>query len=336
MSKLEGIDVSRWQNVINWDQVKANKQFAIIKVGGSDQGMYTDGRAVRNVQEARRVGIPRGFYFYLGGVYSPAAELQHIKNVIAEIGGLQPGESVTLDWEESHPSEVDYVHDIAKGLIDSGFPPPLIYMSLSRVRGHDWKRVVNLNCGLWVAAWGDNDAVPETHEIPGSDEWPFWAIWQYSSTGTVPGIGTRVDLNQFAGDVEAFNKYGAPGAINPPAPEPAPAPKPPVSTGEYTVQPGDTLSGIGAKYGVSWQTIFAMNGDRISNPNRIFPGQVLRVPGSAAPAPPAKTYTVREGDSLSSIASRFGTTWQRIYELNKATIGSNPNLIKPGQVLKLP
>lgn len=44
-------------------------------------------------------------------------------------------------------------------------------------------------------------------------------------------------------------------------------------------------------------------------------------------------YIVQKGDNLSSIASKYGTTWQNIYELNKATIGDNPNLIYAGQKL---
>ena len=47
------------------------------------------------------------------------------------------------------------------------------------------------------------------------------------------------------------------------------------------------------------------------------------------------TYTVVAGDTLSKIASRYGTTWQNIYNNNRDIIGSNPNLIKPGQILKV-
>ncbi|MEU2063420.1 transglycosylase family protein [Streptomyces sp. NPDC013455] len=47
------------------------------------------------------------------------------------------------------------------------------------------------------------------------------------------------------------------------------------------------------------------------------------------------TYTVREGDTLSSIAARHGTTWQRIHAANKAVIGDDPDLIVPGQRLAL-
>ncbi|MFJ3305829.1 transglycosylase family protein [Streptomyces sp. NPDC086549] len=46
-------------------------------------------------------------------------------------------------------------------------------------------------------------------------------------------------------------------------------------------------------------------------------------------------YTVREGDTLSGIAARHGTTWQRIYAANKAVIGGDPDLIVPGQRLSL-
>lgn len=46
-------------------------------------------------------------------------------------------------------------------------------------------------------------------------------------------------------------------------------------------------------------------------------------------------YTVQKGDTLSSIAKKYNTTWEKIYEKNKVTIGSDPNLIKPGQVLNI-
>jgi hypothetical protein len=46
-------------------------------------------------------------------------------------------------------------------------------------------------------------------------------------------------------------------------------------------------------------------------------------------------YTVRSGDTLSGIAARHGTTWQRIYAANKAAIGGDPNMIVPGQRLEL-
>ena len=48
----------------------------------------------------------------------------------------------------------------------------------------------------------------------------------------------------------------------------------------YTVQSGDSLSKIGSKYGVSWQAIFEANKDKISDPDKIFPGQELVIPSA--------------------------------------------------------
>jgi LysM repeat protein len=57
----------------------------------------------------------------------------------------------------------------------------------------------------------------------------------------------------------------------------------------------------------------------------------------AAPGKEPKTYTVKQGDTLSKIAREHGIKkWQELYELNKDVIGPDPNKIKPGQVLKLP
>ncbi|MFS4095048.1 transglycosylase family protein [Streptomyces sp. AF1A] len=47
------------------------------------------------------------------------------------------------------------------------------------------------------------------------------------------------------------------------------------------------------------------------------------------------TYTVREGDTLSAIAARHGTTWQRLYAANRSVVGADPDLIVPGQRLAL-
>jgi LysM repeat protein len=50
----------------------------------------------------------------------------------------------------------------------------------------------------------------------------------------------------------------------------------------------------------------------------------------------AACYVVRSGDTLGRIAEAFGTTVQAVYQSNLTTIGSNPNLIYPGQKLYIP
>lgn len=100
------------------------------------------------------------------------------------------------------------------------------------------------------------------------------------------------------------------------------------ATSTYTVRSGDTLSSIAAKFGTNYQALASLNG--ISNPNLIYVGQVLRVNGSASAG--SVYYTVRAGDNLSAIASRYGTSYQSIAALNGL---ANPNLIYAGQTLKI-
>lgn len=95
----------------------------------------------------------------------------------------------------------------------------------------------------------------------------------------------------------------------------------------YTVVKGDTLSGIASKYNTTYQKLAEIN--NIADSNKIYPGQEIRVSIGE------NTYTVQKGDSLDSIARKFGVSWQSIYEKNKDVIGNNPNLIKPGQNLKI-
>ena len=105
----------------------------------------------------------------------------------------------------------------------------------------------------------------------------------------------------------------------------------PKAAGNYTVKAGDTLSGIAAKFGTTYQELAKING--IADPNKIYPGQVLKLNGSvAAPKAPSITYTVKAGDTLSGIAMKFGTTYQRIAQINGI---KDLNKIYPGQVLKI-
>lgn len=101
----------------------------------------------------------------------------------------------------------------------------------------------------------------------------------------------------------------------------------------YTVKSGDTLSGIAAKFGTTYQKIAADNG--IANPNIIHPGQVLKINATSnknTTQNSTRTYTVKSGDTLSGIAAKFGTTYQEIARKNGI---ANPNIIHPGQVLKI-
>lgn len=107
--------------------------------------------------------------------------------------------------------------------------------------------------------------------------------------------------------------------------------------GTYTVQAGDTLSGIAARYGTTVQTLASLNG--ITNPNVIRVGQVLRLTSSTTTTTVQTDgswyYTVQRGDSLWAIAQQQLGDYHRVDEI-KALNGLTSSIIYPGQRLKLP
>jgi len=104
------------------------------------------------------------------------------------------------------------------------------------------------------------------------------------------------------------------------------------STGKtyYTIKKGDTLWGIARNYGVTVEKLVEWN--NIQTPNLIYPGQRLILYGNYTSSQGNNYYTVQRGDTLWGIARRYRTCPKRIARLNGIT---NPNLIYPGQILKI-
>lgn len=108
---------------------------------------------------------------------------------------------------------------------------------------------------------------------------------------------------------------------------------PPSGEGVYTVRYGDTLYSIALHFGVSVQAVVQANG--ITNPNRIYAGQRLAIPGGGGTPPPSQGtwYTVRPGDTLVGISWRFGVNMWAIVMANNIP---SPNRIYVGQRLYIP
>lgn len=124
-----------------------------------------------------------------------------------------------------------------------------------------------------------------------------------------------------------------------PTPEPEPEPETTTGTIEYRVKSGDFLRKIANQFGVSTASIVEASG--LANPNLIFVGQVLKIPNQTVEQSPepepeqeqVETYKVSAGDTLFRIAAKFGVSYRLIVSENNI---SNPNLIRVGQVLRIP
>jgi len=207
---------------------------------------------------------------------------------------------------------------------------------------------------IWRGFTGTDPAVAASLATPrGLGIWRLNPVKQrYESwTRTAPSFVN--DLQTLAWNDVVFirTRVSAPTPPRPPSSPPATsAPPTPGVTAPlvHVVTSTDTLSGIGARYGVDWQDIAAANG--IVGPSYfIQPGQSLTIPQLGAPAPTspatatpratppagqARTHVVASTDTLSSIGARYGVDWLDIAAAN-GIVGPS-YFIRSGQVLTIP
>ncbi len=193
---LEGIDVSTYQGMIDWPMVAASgRKYAIARIG---DGLGRDATFPRNWQGIKDAGMIRGAYQYFRPNSDPVAQADI---VIAAVGRLGQGDlPVTCDVEASTaPDAATYVanlHTWIDRVQAATGKAPIIYTGF-----YYWRDRVGGSRDfaahpLWHAQY-TSAACPNI-----ADAWTDWAFWQYSSTGTVPGISGNVDLDRFNGTME--------------------------------------------------------------------------------------------------------------------------------------
>ena len=192
---IHGIDVSRHQGDIDWYAVaRAGTRFAYIKA--TDGGDYLDPKFHENWRESRAAGIPHGAYHF---VYwcRPASEqvAWFAANVPAEPDALPP--VLDLEWNNgsscrhslSREEALDMVRVLLAGMEAHTGKVPVIYTDINFHR--DVLAGVPLENPMWLRS-----VAAQPHER--YENRPF-TFWQYTQTGTVPGIRTEVDRNAFFG-----------------------------------------------------------------------------------------------------------------------------------------
>ena len=195
----KGIDVSKYQGTIDWDQVKDDGVvFAIIRV--SDGTGYYDPQFDRNWAEAQRVGVIRGVYQFWRTDDDPTEQAQL---VLDHMGALEPGDlPPTMDIETDDGIadigvRLDRMRTWMEVMREGTGADPMIYGGR-----YSWAELTDNttefnNHTLWHAQY-TSAACPTI-----ATGWDHWNIWQHSSTGRVQGIGggnSDVDMNRFNGD----------------------------------------------------------------------------------------------------------------------------------------
>ena len=311
---LTGIDISKWQGAgFNLDVAG---DFVIIKA--TEGTGYVDPLCDKFYQQAKAKGLLKGVYHFarpdLGN--SGAAEADYfVKNIKGYIGDAV----LVLDYECA-PYSDDWAYAFAKRVHDLTGVWPMLYASASKINGYNWSKTAQ-NCGLWIAGYPNkynvkNPPTPSVKDMPYSiGAWPFWAIWQYSSSA-----GT-LDRNIANMEKAAWLKYAGKSGDVKPTPTPTPKPAPTKKTNEQIadeVIAGKWGNGTDRKQRLE-KAGYNYNAIQTIVNNKLGGGKTSVV-----------RYAVRRGDTLSSIAAKYGTTWQKIAADNNL---KNANLIYPSQVL---
>jgi GH25 family lysozyme M1 (1,4-beta-N-acetylmuramidase) len=198
----EGIDVSHWQGTIDWNKVKASgKKFVYLKA--SENTSFVDNKYATNRAAAKAVGMHVGAYHFAQpgtGAGDAEAEADHFINTAKPVKGeLIP----VLDLEVTNGLGSTALQTWTKAFLNRVYErtglKAAIYVSPSfwstRMGNSTWFA----NSGykiLWVAHW----TTSSSPSVPASNWGGYgWTFWQYTSDGTVPGIGGRVDLNRYKG-----------------------------------------------------------------------------------------------------------------------------------------
>ncbi len=328
MPTVPGVDVSYWDSGIDWPKVRATSQ-RFVYVKATEGETYADPTFETNWVGAKTSGLLRGAYCFFHPNQDGKKQADRFISVLKALNdnGELP---MAIDLEVPDATSKDKIIAKAKIWLDEVEQAfgrtPAIYSGVSFLETNfselgggppAWAK----DYPFWLG-WYPNQYTPGmTPLMPRG--WLTWTFWQYSKTGSLNGINTKVNLDIFNGTLDELYQLAG-------AQVPGQAPS------SHIVAAGDSFELIANQYGVTVRELVG------ANPQLIKIGDKLTIPvpvaipqeggGGTTPAPP-RTYTVQAGDTLYSIAIKFGTTVAALAAKNNI---ANPNLIQVGQVLVLP
>ena len=191
---LRGIDVSEHNGTIDWEKVKNEVDFAIIRCGyGEDTISQDDKTYLRNVMECERLGIPYGVYIYSYAINLDKAKSE-VNHVIRLLKNKKPEYGIWFDMEDAdgYKSRHNVSDQMCRDITYT-------FCSIMKSKGYNVGIYANYNWFTnilnderldqypkWVAQWGDK-----------CDYKKEYVMWQYTNSGNVSGISGRVDMDYY-------------------------------------------------------------------------------------------------------------------------------------------
>lgn len=199
-ARAVGIDVSFYNDDINWQAVKAQGiEFAIIRVGGrgwSSGVLYDDVRTQEYLRGARAAGIKIGVYFYSTAV-NPYEAVEEASVALNAVGGIPLDYPIFIDMEFSgdYPDgradrlsaseRAEIAIAFCETVRNSGYRPG-VYSGQNFLKASiDYYSISNYT--IWLASYTVNDSLPNFSNR--------YDIWQFTDRGKVDGIEGGVDMN---------------------------------------------------------------------------------------------------------------------------------------------
>lgn len=227
--KIYGIDVSRWQGDIDWKRVEAAKVgFAILKCGGSDDGLYKDRDFEQNYVRAKSAGVPVGAYWFTNAM-SEADAVRDAEFCISILDGKQFEYPIWFDIERQNIFSLGIgrcsaiCRAFCSKLEDAGYFVG-IYSSKSHLMSY-LSAEIRERYAIWVAQYYSECTYPAQH-----------TMWQYSDSGKIDGISGNVDLDVSYVDYATLIKNMGLNGFKTPDAETVPEPteEPQKQSDEYT------------------------------------------------------------------------------------------------------
>ena len=314
---LNGIDISNWQRGIDLSKVPCD--FVIAK---ATEGIgYVDKSCDGFIQQALKLGKKIGFYHFARptGNNDAIREADYFYNNCK--GYFGKGIPI-LDWEAENKHNVAYAKKWLDRVYQLSGVKPVIYMSESVANAYNWSSVANADYGLWVAKYRDNNPdynynMANAGSRPKVKWWKFYCMWQWTSSGRLNGYNGNLDCNVFYGDGATWDKYAGKSGTTQPV-----KPTQPVKKSNEEIA-NEVING-------AW-------GNGEDRKNRLTQAGynytvIQAIVNKLIGANKAVYYTVRSGDTLSGIASKYGTTYQKLAQMNGI---ANPNKIYAGQRIRV-
>ncbi|HRK31702.1 MAG TPA: GH25 family lysozyme [Tepidisphaeraceae bacterium] len=207
MARALGIDVSDFQGTITvaqWQSIKASgKDFVFAK---ATEGLtFNASTFTNNITRAHTAGMLIGAYHFGRPDNNAAvAEADKFVSVISPYltaGYVRPVLDIEVD-AGSVAFMSQWVNDFCSRVRDVTGIAPLIYTGQFFASSNFNSTVTQWP--LWIARYPGGTVNPETQNPGSTTPWPTWNIWQYTDSGSVPGITGNVDLNVYNGDLASF------------------------------------------------------------------------------------------------------------------------------------